>query len=158
MPWGCAYRWYIEDMVRPESCTDLAGASPVQVIAREPGSRPQWSGEIQAAERGVKSHIRLEQVHGPQYEVNVAASSDYQPKGASEGRAAHFTAKATDSILVLERVLALCGVWTAARGQRSVRNRRGPTRRQLSRQSEAYKGQTEVASGREGVRGPHMSG
>jgi hypothetical protein len=30
--------------------------------------------------------------------VNATASSDYQPKGVWEGRAAHVTAKATDSI------------------------------------------------------------
>jgi hypothetical protein len=31
--------------------------------------------------------------------VNAIASSDYQPKGVWEGRAAHGTAKATDNIL-----------------------------------------------------------
>jgi hypothetical protein len=42
--------------------------------------------------------------------VNASASSNYQPKGVWEGRAAHITAKATDSILELERKLDLPGV------------------------------------------------
>ena len=33
-------------MVRPESCMNLTGASPVRVIAGEPGSRPQFQGVI----------------------------------------------------------------------------------------------------------------
>jgi len=42
--------------------------------------------------------------------VNAAASTDYQPKGIGEGRAAHVTAKATDSTRDSERVLDLLGV------------------------------------------------
>jgi hypothetical protein len=42
--------------------------------------------------------------------VNVVASSYFQPKGVSEGRAAHITAKATDSTPEPERVLDFPGV------------------------------------------------
>jgi hypothetical protein len=42
--------------------------------------------------------------------VNASASSHYQPKGVWEGRAAHITAKATDSSQGLERRLDLSGV------------------------------------------------
>jgi hypothetical protein len=42
--------------------------------------------------------------------VNAIASSYYQPKGVWESRAAHVTAKATDSILGSERMLDLPGV------------------------------------------------
>lgn len=35
---------------------------------------------------------------GPQHSVNATASTNHQPKGVWEGRAAHSTAKATDSI------------------------------------------------------------
>jgi len=42
--------------------------------------------------------------------VNAEASSHYQPKGVWEGRAAHVTAKATDSRPGLERLLDLSGV------------------------------------------------
>src|SRR2546421_7116838 len=42
-------------MLRPASWTSPTGASPVRVIAGEPGSRPQSAGENPTAERGVKS-------------------------------------------------------------------------------------------------------
>jgi len=42
-------------MLRPESWTKPAGASPVRVIAGEPGSRPRFVVERRRAERGVKS-------------------------------------------------------------------------------------------------------
>ena len=49
------------------------------------------------AERTVESLDRRKQHSGPQREVNAEqASSDYQPKGDWDGRAAHFTAKAID--------------------------------------------------------------
>ena len=98
-------------MVRPERRVDLTGASPVRVSAEAPDSRPQSEGEIRPAERGVKSPCnRGEQTSGPQHQVNAAASSDYQPKGVQEGRAAHVTAKATDSILDSDRMRDLFGV------------------------------------------------
>ena len=42
--------------------------------------------------------------------VNVVASSYCQPKGVPEGRTAHVTVKATDSILKSDGMLDLCGV------------------------------------------------
>ena len=42
-------------MLRPESWTKPAGVSPAWVGTGAPGSRPQSSGEILAAERGVES-------------------------------------------------------------------------------------------------------
>jgi len=42
--------------------------------------------------------------------MNAVASTDYQPKGVREGRAAHITAKARDSNQELERLLDLSGV------------------------------------------------
>ena len=46
------YRW---SMLRPGNWTRPAGASPVRVIAGEPGSRPRFVIERSRAERGVKS-------------------------------------------------------------------------------------------------------
>ena len=98
-------------MVRPERRVVLTGASPVRVSAEAPGSRLQLEGEIRPAERSVKSPWKEgKQTSGPQHKVNAAASSNYQPKGVEEGRAAHGTAKATDSILESERMLDLFGV------------------------------------------------
>jgi hypothetical protein len=144
-------------MVRPESCSGLAGASPARVIAGEPGSRPQRSGVIPTRRVGRQKPRKREQGRGPQHQVNVAASSDYQPKGVQEGRAIHVMAKATDSLPVPERMLDLLGVETAARDHRTEQNRRDPTRCPSSGQTDAYKGQTEVAPGREGVRGAHST-
>jgi len=42
-------------MLRPENWTSPAGASPVRVIAGEPGSRPRSVVERSGTERGVKS-------------------------------------------------------------------------------------------------------
>jgi hypothetical protein len=42
-------------MVRPESWTSPTGASPVRVVAGEPGSRPRFVVERWRAERGVES-------------------------------------------------------------------------------------------------------
>ena len=85
-------------MSRPESCTDLAGASPVQVSIGAPGSRPQFRGVILGTSAGRQEpSVRREQRSGPQHKVNAAASLDYQPKGDREGRADHVAAKATDN-------------------------------------------------------------
>src|SRR5262245_19063143 len=97
-------------MVRPERRVDLAGASPVRVSAGAPRSEIQ-EGEIGPADGGVKSPCkRGEQMSVPQHKVNATASSDYQPQSVGEGRAAHVTAKATDSIPDSERMLDLSGV------------------------------------------------
>jgi hypothetical protein len=42
--------------------------------------------------------------------MNAVASSKYQPKGVRDGRAAHFTAKATDRTEESEEVLDIPGV------------------------------------------------
>jgi hypothetical protein len=85
--------------------------------------------------------------------VNASASSDFQPKGVREGRAAHFTAKAMHSVPVPERALGLPGVWAAARYEGAVRNRRDPTWQPTSGKDRAYKAGAEIARSREGVRG-----
>src|SRR5215467_7212024 len=80
-------------MVRPERRVVLAGESPVRVSAGAPGSRLRSQGEIRAARRSVESPCkRGEQISGLQQGVNAIASTDYQPKGVWESRAAHVTA------------------------------------------------------------------
>ncbi len=135
-------------------CNDLAGESPVRVSAGAPGSRPRLVGETPKAERGDKSlRRRRERESGPQHQVNAAASSDYQPKGDWEGRAGHFTAKATDSVPDPERALDLPGVGAAARSHGSMRNRRGPTRQPASGEAVRISAEREIVRCREGVRG-----
>jgi hypothetical protein len=91
--------------------------------------------------------------------VNAAASSDYQPKGVWEGRAAHVTAKATDSTRSVRS-----GCWTSpgyGRWHASTREcgtgealpgslRRAKTAR--------IRPEAEVARSREGVRGVRSTG
>lgn len=140
-------------------CADPAGESPVQVSVGAPGSRlpaaiERSTVEAQRREPGVTG----EQACGPQpSEVNVAASSDYQPKGVRESRAGHVTAKATDNERAPKRSLDLPGVWTSARTQGSVWNGRGPTRSSSSEEGEWISAERETASRREGVRGDHTS-
>jgi hypothetical protein len=95
----------------PERRDVLAGESPVRVSAEASGSRPQLGGEVRAAERSVKSPWkRGEQPSGPQHKVNAKAWSYSQPKSVWERRAAHVTAKATDSTPDSKRALDLLGV------------------------------------------------
>ena len=71
--------------------------------------------------------------------MNASASSDYQPKGVWEGRAAHVTAKATDSSLELERLLDLSGVVGGGTfAQKGVEQER-PSPAALSGKDRAYK-------------------
>jgi hypothetical protein len=147
-------------MSRPESCTDLAGGSPVRVIAGEPGSRPQPRGEIPEATAGCrKPSVRREQGSGPQLNVNAAASSDYQPKGVWEGRAAHVPAKATDSIRLVRSGCWTSpgyGRWHASTGGCGT----GETLPGSLRRAKAarIRSETEVVWSWEGVRGVHSTG
>ena len=99
-----------------------------------------------------------EQHRGLQREVNAEqASSDHQPKGEREGRAAHVTAKVMDSAPDPERALALPGVLAAARDDSSMRNRRDPTRQPTSGKASRISAERESGQCREGVRGGHST-
>jgi hypothetical protein len=84
-------------MVRPESCIESDGGSPFRESAGAPGSRHRYEEEISHAERCVKSLERGSGEAG-RNKVNVSASTNYQPKGVRESRAAHITAKATPAV------------------------------------------------------------
>src|SRR2546428_7392499 len=114
-------------MVRPERRVVLAGESPVRVSAGAPGSRLQPSGVIRPRRAECRKPLKGEQTSGPQQQVNAAASSNYQPKGVWEARAAHITAKATDSILDRKGCWTSSGSQAVARWDRVMRNRRDPT-------------------------------
>jgi len=105
-----------------------------------------------------KACMSREQNRGPQRVVNAEhASSDYQPKGEREGRAAHVTAKATDSAHDPERALALSGVLAAARGESFMRNRRDPPRQPTSGTAARISAERESDRCREEVRGGHST-
>lgn len=122
-------------------CGDPAGASPVSVGGNAPSSRLPERGEILGAEAerrepgNRREPLTGRQARGPQHEVKTAASSQSQ----SEGRAAHFTAKATPTERDLHRDEGLGGVRVAARVQGSARNTREPSAQPTSRQGDSYK-------------------
>ena len=99
-------------MACPERRVVLAGESPVRENAGVPGSRLQSGGEIRPSRAECQKPFKKEgeQTSGPQQSVNAIASTNYQPKGVWESRAAHVTVKATDSISGPERMLELPGV------------------------------------------------
>jgi len=144
-------------MVRPESSIDLTGASPVRVSAGAPGSRPRSAGGIPSAERGVKSLCQEGAQKRAATVVKPTASSHYQPKGVREGRAAHVTAKATDSGVMPEPPLDLPGVGGAARFEGSMGNRRDLPRRPSRAKTGGIRRDAESARSREGVRGVHST-
>ena len=82
------------------------------------------------------------------------ASSDYQPKGDWGGRADHIAAKATDNVLrEPEGTLDAPGVLVTARFDGMGWDTGDPPRQPASGGDHAYKGQTEIAWSRKGVRG-----
>ena len=126
-------------MVRPERRVLLAGASPVRVSAEAPGSRPQPGDESPWVRAGRQMPVSAGSKEAGRNKVNTSASTDYQPKGVWEGRAAHSTAKAIDSSLDSERLLDLSGVGVVARFDRRTWNRRDPTRQPASGKDCSYK-------------------
>src|ERR1700680_956488 len=91
-------------MVRPERRVVLTGASPVRVSAGAPGSRLQPGGEIRPNRAECRKPLKEREANQRAATISerdslVKFSADSQPKGVGEGRADHFTAKATDSIL-----------------------------------------------------------
>ena len=123
------------------SCASPAGEEPVPVSAGAPGSRSQARGEIRVSRAGRRELAKRresyseEQVRGPQHEVKSAASTDEQ----SEGRAAHFTAKATRDARAPEHASRLGGVRDGARVQGEERNTRGPSALPSSRRGASHK-------------------
>ena len=99
--------------MRPERRNVLAGESPVRVIAGAPGSRLQAGGEIRPCEAECQKPLKERGAsQRAATKVNAVASSYSQPKGVTEGRTAHVTVKATDSIPKPDGMLDLCGVWS----------------------------------------------
>ena len=133
-------RLVVDDGEYPASCcVDPTGESPVSVSGDTPSSRLPARGEIYVSEAECRKPDPRressdgEQVRGPQHEVKTAASSHLQ----SEGRAAHFTAKAIPSEQSASKALA--GVRVAARVQGLIRNTRDPSAQPSSRQGASYK-------------------
>ena len=127
--------------MRPERRRDvLTGGSPVRVSAGAPGSRLPSEGEIRLCE--AECQKRLKQRGANQRtatKVNAVASSHYQPKGAPEGRAAHITAKTTDSIPQPDGMLDLRGVWSGGTLGKNSAEQERPYLAALSGKDRGYK-------------------
>src|SRR5688572_28652816 len=113
------------------------GDKPTPESAEAPGSRPHVAPGDRAARAGHhkpvsrREPISGEQARGPQHEVKPAASTDTQ----SDGRAAHFTAKAAGDAQRSEQgASSIGGVRGAAREQGRERNTRDPSAPPSSRQ------------------------
>ena len=147
-------------VVRRESCTVLAGASPVSVSAGAPSSRVQSWVERPRAERTVEGLAGGGSDEAGRNRVNAEqASSETQPKGVWERRAGHVAAKATHSPRSRPGSgLGLPGVRAAARFDRTVRNTRDPSRRPTSGGDRAHKAGAESVRSRAGVREAHSTG
>ena len=121
-------------------CTVPAGASPVRVIAGEPGSRPppqveRPKGEAWRQKPSAAKAVGGEQQRGPQHQVKPAASTDKQ----TESRAEHVTAKAKSSARESGWAGGLGGVRGAARAEGAMRNTRGPSAQPTSGKDRPYK-------------------
>jgi len=74
-------------VVRPESCIEPAGVSPVWVGTGAPSSRPRFVGEIWRAERGVKSLFGGSKVAGRSFTRTL------QPRHSHNGGAEPITSR-----------------------------------------------------------------
>ena len=98
-------------MVRPEQAVShLRVRVPSGQASEHPVAGPSLGEEISQAERGVKSLTFGGSEKAGRNKLNAVASSKYQPKGVRDGRAAHFTAKATDRTKKSEVGLDIPGV------------------------------------------------
>jgi len=103
------------------------------------------SGASRATKVGAKKRA--------EYNVKAAASSDYQPKGVRDGRAAHVTAKATDSVKQSEVTLDIPGVAGHGTFHSTMRDRRDPNRQPSQAKTSGIRPKAESAGSRKGVRG-----
>jgi RNA-directed DNA polymerase len=141
-------------MVRPEQTAsylrveDPSGQASEHPVAG-PGLKKKFdrlSGASRASEReGAKNRAECK--------VKAAASSDYQPKGVRDGRAAHFPAKATDSVAQSEVTLDIPGVEGHGTFHSTMRDRRDPSRQPSQAKTLGIRPKAESARSRKGVRG-----
>ena len=140
-------------MVRPDQ---TPSSSRVKVPSRQasehlvagPSSEKRFSGPSGAS----KASLGGSQTTG-RNKVNAVASKKYQPKGVWDGRAAHITAKATDSASNPKAYWTSPGFEAAARRESVMRDRRDPTRQPSQAKTPGIRPKAETERSREGVRG-----
>jgi hypothetical protein len=119
-------------MVRPESCIELTGASPVAVSAGAPRSRPRAVEETPSSEWGVKSlpgvvrRLGGRQVRRPSIMRTLQPRYMYTRKvGQAEPLMSRRRQQTASRTGVMQDAR---GAGRRACGHRSVRNRRDPSR------------------------------
>ena len=123
---------------------ELAGVSPVLVIAGEPGSRLPPSCEIAPVKRSVESPSAAVRSSGGEQSCGPSLKRTLQPRERGPrkggvGRAGHVAAKATDCIRRSGGMQDTPGVWRRARSDSSTGNRRGPRWQPTSGEGGPYK-------------------
>jgi hypothetical protein len=141
-------------MVRPESCIELTGASPVAVSADAPRSRPRAWEEILPPEWGVKGpRSAVRQVGGEQVR-RPSEKRSLQPREINTRKVAPaeplMPRRRQQTALAIGWTQDGRGVGSRACGHRSMRNRRDPSRRLTLSEGDPYKPMAKVdRAGRE---------
>ena len=131
-------------MVRPESCIELAGASPAAVSADAPRSRPRAWEEIPPSEWGVKSPRSVvwpvggEQVHRPSVKRTLQPREIRTRKGVVVEPLMSRRRQQTAPVKI-GAVQDRRGVERRACGHSPMRNRRDPSRLPTSGEGDPYK-------------------
>jgi hypothetical protein len=121
-------------VVRPESCVELAGASPVRASAKTPGSWPQLRGVIlgaRARRQAVSGADETAWLEGAKLRSvtssELCSAVTLKPE-RWKGRAGHGERRQqTVRTEFGEGALDFPGVWEMERNDSSTRNRRDPT-------------------------------
>src|SRR6266511_5617243 len=135
---------YNRPMVRPESCIELTGASPVAVSADAPRSRPRAWDEILPSEWGVKGPPRAVGRVGGEQVRRPSQKRSLQPREINTRKVvpAEPLMPRRRQQTALGRIGATQdgrGVGSRACGHSSMRNRRDPSRPPMSGSGDPYK-------------------
>ena len=132
-------------MVRPESCIELTGASPVAVSAEAPRSRPRAREEIPSSEWGVKSPRRVVRLDGGEQVRRPSIKRTLQPREINTrkvGQAEPLMSRRRQQTAPVNRFGAVQDareVERTACGDSSIRNRRDPSRLLTLSEGDPYK-------------------
>lgn len=141
-------------MVRPEqTALRLRVKVPSGQASEHPVAGPGQRVEIQRLSGASKASVSEGAKKRAEYNVKAATSSNYQPKGVRDGRAAHITAKATDSAKESESDAGHPRGMGYGTLERAMRDRRDPARQPSQAKTQRIRPKAETTGSREGVRG-----
>ena len=130
-------------MVRPESCIELTGASPVALSAEAPRSRSRAREEISSSEWGVKSPRRVVGFDGREQFRRPSIKRTLQPREISNRKVGLaeplMSRRRQQTALNIGSTQDARGVLRTACGDSSIRNRRDPSRLLTFSEGGSYK-------------------